>query len=154
MALDIFLKLGDIKGESDDARHKDEIVVLFWDFGVTQTLVRDGGGGMGAGKPQFRHLRFAHRIDAASPSIMQACASGKHIEDAVLSVRRIGDPTADMIVLRLEGVLVVSVDTAVNEANGELFESVTLAYQTIKFGDALAQAGGGLGAPASFAWTL
>ena len=37
MATDIFAKIGDIKGESLDAKHKDEIEVLSFSWGVTNT---------------------------------------------------------------------------------------------------------------------
>lgn len=154
MALDIFLRLGDIKGESSDARHRDEICVLSWDFGITQALIRNVGGGAAAAKPQFRNLRFAHGIDAASPAIMLACASAKRMKEAVLSVRRIGDPATDMIVLRLEAVLVVSVESAVNEANGELYETVALAYDKIKFDYVPVEPEGAASAAHSFAWAV
>ena len=35
MASNIFAKLGDIKGESQDAKHKDEIEVLSFSWGLT-----------------------------------------------------------------------------------------------------------------------
>ena len=35
MAADIFAKIGDIKGESLDSKHKDEIEVLSFSWGLT-----------------------------------------------------------------------------------------------------------------------
>ena len=35
MASDIFAKIGDIKGESLDSKHKDEVEVLSWSWGVS-----------------------------------------------------------------------------------------------------------------------
>ena len=40
MAVDTFAKIGDIKGESQDAKHKDEIEVLSWSWGVSNTAGR------------------------------------------------------------------------------------------------------------------
>ena len=37
MAVDIFLKLGDIKGESTDDKHKNEIEVLSFSWGIANT---------------------------------------------------------------------------------------------------------------------
>ena len=37
MASDIFAKLGDIKGESLDSKHKEEVEVLSWSWGVNRT---------------------------------------------------------------------------------------------------------------------
>ena len=51
MASDIFAKLGDIKGESADSKHKDEIEVLSFSWGVTNSGSATSGGGIGAGSP-------------------------------------------------------------------------------------------------------
>ena len=58
MASDIFAKIGDIKGESRDAKHKDEIEVLSWSWGVTQTgsVTRGAGGGAVGGVSLWRRL--------------------------------------------------------------------------------------------------
>jgi type VI secretion system (T6SS) effector Hcp len=37
MASDIFAKIGDIKGESSDSKHKDEIEVLSYSWGMPRT---------------------------------------------------------------------------------------------------------------------
>ena len=76
MASDIFAKIGDIKGESLDDKHKDEIEVLSFSWGVTNTGVIAAGGGGGAGKATFQDLSIVHKIDKASPLLMQACATG------------------------------------------------------------------------------
>ncbi|WP_415872732.1 type VI secretion system tube protein Hcp [Burkholderia ubonensis] len=51
MAQDIFLLTG-IDGESQDARHPNEIGVLTWDWSVSQQSTRHSGAGGGAGKFQ------------------------------------------------------------------------------------------------------
>ena len=45
MAVDVFLKLGDVKGESKDSKHEGEIDVLSWSWGVAQTGIGSMGGG-------------------------------------------------------------------------------------------------------------
>lgn len=49
MPTEIFAKIGDIKGESVDARHRDEIDVVSFSWGVAHTAPGGGAGG-GAGK--------------------------------------------------------------------------------------------------------
>ena len=51
MAVDVFLKLGDVKGESKDSKHEGEIDVLSWSWGISQTGLGSMGGGSGAGAP-------------------------------------------------------------------------------------------------------
>jgi type VI secretion system secreted protein Hcp len=159
MALDIFLKLADIPGESHDVRHKDEIVVFSWDWGVSQNVVQSGSGGGGgvagsaAGRPMLRNLRFTHALDAASPLLMLACVSGRHLKDAVLTVAR-GGAAPDSVVLRLSGVMITSVDAAVNEEKGGLFETVTLAFEKITLDYTPQTATGAPGTAAHFGWDL
>ena len=71
MASDIFAKIGDIKGESLDDKHKDEIEVLSWSWGVSNPGSRGGGSGGGAGKATFHDLSFTHHIDKASPVLLK-----------------------------------------------------------------------------------
>ena len=89
MASDIFAKIGDIKGESLDAKHKDEIEVLSFSWGVTNAGVISGGGG-GAGKATFQDLSIVHHIDKASPLLLKACATGTHIKDTIITHRKAG----------------------------------------------------------------
>src|SRR5215468_8830003 len=84
MASDIFAKLGDIKGESIDDKHKDEIEVLSYSWGVSNAGSMNYGTGGGEGKASFHDLSFAHKIDKASPVLMQACATGVHLKDATI----------------------------------------------------------------------
>ena len=58
MAVRHFLKIGDIKGESNDAKHKDEIEVLSWSWGVTRPGTMAHGGGGGEGKASFQRFQL------------------------------------------------------------------------------------------------
>ena len=50
MAVDMFIKIGDIKGESHDKGHKDSIDILAWSWGMSQSGTTHMGTGGGAGK--------------------------------------------------------------------------------------------------------
>jgi type VI secretion system secreted protein Hcp len=69
MAISIFARIGAIKGESRDAKHKDEIEVLSWAWGLSQSGGATHGGGAGAGKVSVKDLTFTHHVDKASPSL-------------------------------------------------------------------------------------
>ncbi len=56
MAQDMYLKIGDVKGESKDKSHKDEIDVLAWSWGVSQSGSMHMGGGGGSGKVNAQDL--------------------------------------------------------------------------------------------------
>ncbi|WP_200822635.1 type VI secretion system tube protein Hcp, partial [Caballeronia arationis] len=72
MAVDMFLKLGDIKGESADAVHSEEIEVLDWSWGVLQTGSTHSGTGGGTGTASVHDLSFSKYVDKASPTIVQS----------------------------------------------------------------------------------
>jgi type VI secretion system secreted protein Hcp len=90
MATDIFAKIGDIKGESLDAKHKDEIEVLSFSWGVAHSGSAGSGSGSGAGKATFQDLSIVHGIDKATPELLKACATGLHIKDATITHRKAG----------------------------------------------------------------
>jgi len=89
-AVDFFLKIDGIDGESADAKHKNEIDVLSWSFGVTNSGTMAMGGGGGAGKSAFSDFNFVMHVNKASPKLELACASGEHIKKAVLICRKAG----------------------------------------------------------------
>ena len=72
-------------------KHKDEIDVLSYSWGISQTGTMSYGGGGGAGKANFGDFSFMMRMNKATPKLMQACANGSHIEDAILTCRKAGD---------------------------------------------------------------
>ena len=80
-AVDFFIKFDGIKGESADAKHKDEIDVESWSWGETHAGGGGVGGGGGAGKVSMQDFQFMMRLNRASPALMKACATGQHIKD-------------------------------------------------------------------------
>jgi type VI secretion system secreted protein Hcp len=90
MAYDAFLKIDGIAGESLDERHKDEIEVLAFSWGESNSGSSGIGGGGGAGKVTMQDFRFTMKLSKASPQLAAACATGKHIKSAVLTCRKAG----------------------------------------------------------------
>ena len=109
MAVDVFLKVGDIKGESKDAKHEGEIDVLSWSWGLAQTGLIGSGGGGGAGKANFSDLSFMHALDKASPVLMKACATGEHFPEATLVSRKAGKGQQDYLIIKMKEVFITSV---------------------------------------------
>jgi type VI secretion system secreted protein Hcp len=130
MATEIFAKIGDIKGESLDIKHKDEIEVLSFSWGVANAGSTGAGGGGGAGKPTFQDLLIVHDIDSATPALLQACATGQHIKDATITHRKAGKGQQDFLIITLNDVTI----TAVSQTGAEdqpYFESVSLKFAKV-----------------------
>src|ERR1700732_3020372 len=109
MAVDIFLKLDPLKGESLDTAHKGEIDVLSWGWGLDQTGTFHHGSGGGAGKVNVHDLSFAHHVDTASTDLMNACMKGIHLPKGVLVIRKAGDKPLEFFKITIEDILVTSV---------------------------------------------
>src|SRR5438094_711398 len=108
MALvDYFLKIDGISGESTDDKHKGEIEVASFSWGVRQTTAR-ATGGAGAGKATFQDFQFTKVSDKASPALFQKCATGEHIKQAVLTARKAGETQQEFLKVTLSDLLVSS----------------------------------------------
>ena len=131
MASDIFAKLGDIKGESLDDKHKDEIEILSWSWGVSNAGAMGRGGGAAAGKASFHDLTFTHKIDKASPVLMQSCATGVHLKDATITHRKAGKGQQEYLVIKMNDVIVTSVNHGDSAGDEPHTEQVTLAFAKV-----------------------
>lgn len=155
MATNMFIRIGEIKGESHDSRHKDEIEVVSWAWGLTNPSSGSSGGDGTAGRASFQDLTFAHLIDRASPSLMLGCASAQRFRDARLTVRRPGTTTPEeFLLVNLEDVIVTSIQTSGAEVAGGLVEHVTLAFARVDFEYRRQMPDGSLDAGVHFKWDL
>lgn len=133
MAVDMFLKLDDVKGESHDDKHKDEIDVLSWSWGMSQSGTTHVGGGGGAGKVKVQDINIVKHVDKASPNLMLACCNGKHYKEALLTVRKAGEKPLEYIKITMKEVIVTSVTTGGSGGEDRLTENVTLNFAEFKF---------------------
>ena len=128
MAADIFAKIGEIKGESLDDKHKDEIEVLSYSWGVTNSGSMASGSGGGEGKASFHDLSFTHNIDKASPVLMQACATGVHMKEATITHRKSGKGQQEFLIVKMSDIIITGVSHD-NSAAG--VETVTMGFAKI-----------------------
>jgi type VI secretion system secreted protein Hcp len=109
MATDIFAKIGTIKGESTDAKHKDEIEVLSFSWGVANSGSMVPGGGAGAGKATFQDLSIVHNIDKATPLLMKACATGMHVKEGTITHRKAGKTPHEYLIIKMNDIIITAV---------------------------------------------
>jgi type VI secretion system secreted protein Hcp len=89
-ARDFFLKLDGIEGESQDQTYSKHIELLSWSWGEQNSGSFSSGGGGGAGKVSMQDFHFVMAVNKASPKLIEACATGKHIPKAELFCRKAG----------------------------------------------------------------
>ncbi|WP_271009457.1 Hcp family type VI secretion system effector [Paucibacter sp. B51] len=133
MAVDMFLSLAGIKGESKDKKHAGEIDILAWSWGVSNSGTFHAGGGGGAGKANFQDISITKYVDKASHALLDSCATGKHIDTAKLIVRKAGSSPLEYIIIELTEVLVTSVSTGGSGGEDRLTENISLNFAKIKF---------------------
>ena len=131
MATDIFAKIGDIKGESQDAKHKDEVEVLSWSWGVSQSGSVSNGGGAGQGKATFNDFNFTHHIDKASPVLLKACATGSHIKEATITVRKAGKGQQEFLIIKMNDVIITGVQTGMSSDAATTAEHVAMQFAKV-----------------------
>jgi type VI secretion system secreted protein Hcp len=148
---DIFAKLGDIKGESLDDKHKDEIEVLSYSWGVTNSSSILSGGA--AGKASFQDLQIVHTMDKASPALMQACATGTHLKDATITHRKAGKVQQEYLVIKMNDVIITSV-THSGSSGQPLPETISLAFAKVDLSYSPLKADGSLDAGVHFKYDL
>ena len=155
MALNTFIKIGDIKGESQDNKHKDEIDVLSWSWGLEQSGAGHPGpsGGGGAGKVSVRDLSITKRTDIATPQLMLSCSNGQHIKEALLTVRKQDKNPLEFVRVKMSDVMVNSVSPSDSGA-GFITENVALSFSKVEL-DCVQQKPDGTTGPAySFKWDI
>ena len=157
MAIDVYLQIDGIKGESNDSTHKDwiECRSVAWEVLQPKSATASTSGGHTAERTEHRDIVLSKLTDLASPVLLQNCSSGKTLPKAKLEFRR-ADGQGERIKyfeIELENVLIGSVSPAVNEGD-ILGETVSLKYSKVKWKYTQQKVGGGSGGNTSGGWDL
>ena len=127
MAVDMFLKLDGIKGESKDHKHKDEIHIESFSWGMSQTGTHGAGGGGGAGKVAVHDISVTKFVDKSSAALMLFCCNGKHIKEGLITVRKAGEKPLEYLKIKLTDILISGVQEA-GHGSDQLTENLTLNF--------------------------
>ncbi|MGF6774726.1 type VI secretion system secreted protein Hcp [Paraburkholderia sp. GAS199] len=154
MAQDIFIRISGIDGESQDSSHKNEIEATSWSWQILQQSDMHVGSGGGAGKATVEDLAFEHFVDRASPNLMKYCLTGKHIEEAVLTVRKAGGSPLEYLKLTMSDVLVTRVHPSGSNTDNGIRERVRLSFAKVKQEYVVQNAQGGSGGAVTAAYDI
>jgi len=132
MAVDFFLKIAGVKGDSVVKGMEDTMQILAWSWGMSQTGTTHHGTGGGAGKVNVQDLSFTRHVDKATPVLIQACCTGKHFDDAVLTCRKAGESPLTYLTLTMTNVIVTSVSGGGSGGEDQQTENVTLNFAAFK----------------------
>ena len=154
MALDMFIQIGKLKGESVDKTHAGKTDVLAWSWGVSNSGSAHVGGGAGSGKANVQDLSFTKYIDKSSPDLVLAACNGKHFDKATLVVRKAGEKPLEYLKITMTEVLITSVSTGGSGGEDRLTENVTLNFAQVKVDYVEQTPKGGTGDKPSMNWNI
>lgn len=154
-AVDYFLKLDGIEGESADHAHKGEIELESWSWGESNAGDMAHGGGGGAGKVSMQDVHFVSRMCKGSPKLKLACASGQHIKKAVLTCRKAGKTQQEFLKFTFSDLLVSSYQTG-GSAHGDTIpmDQFSINFAKIEMEYKEQKADGTLAGPVKAGWNL
>ena len=133
MAFDAFLKLTDIKGESQVKGFEDQIQIESFQWGVSQSGTTSGGAGGGAGVVSRKDFLFTAGSSKASPLLFSTCATGKHIKEGLLTLRNSGGSQTNFSTIKLTDLIIASYDQAADDDGASPMDEVSLNYARIEF---------------------
>ena len=155
MAVDMFLKIETVDGESRDSKHSKEIDVLAWSWGLSNSGSAHVGGGAGAGKVNVQDLSVTKYVDSASPKLMKACADGSHFPNALLTVRKAGGTApVEYLKIKMDEVFVTALSTGGSGGEDRLTENVSLNFSKVNVDYTPQDAKGAAGTAIPFGWDI
>jgi type VI secretion system secreted protein Hcp len=157
MAIDVYLQIDGIKGESADDKHKDWIECKSVSFGVKQprSATASTGGGHTAERCEHSEISVTKLADLSTPLLLQTCSAGKTIPKAKLEFMRADGNGARIkyFEIELENVLIGEVEPSVGE--GEIMsENLGLKFSKIKWKYTQQKVSGGAGGNTAGGWDL
>jgi type VI secretion system secreted protein Hcp len=157
MAFDAFLKIDSIPGESKDSKHKDEIEVFSFSWGESNPAILSAGGtGASSGKVSMQDFHFVAATQKSSPALFLACATGEHIKEATLTLRKSGGEQVEYLKYKLTDLLVSSfgIGGAQDAGPSVPTESFSLNFAKIEVEYAQQNADGSLSTPVKAGYDL
>jgi type VI secretion system secreted protein Hcp len=154
MAVDYFLKIDGIDGESADDKHKNDIDVQSFSWGASNAGTMAYGGGGGAGKVSFNDFHFTMGVNKATPKLIQACASGEHIKKAVFIARKAGKKQEEFLTIKFTDILISSYQTGGGHGAEIPNESISFNFSKVEYEYKEQKADGSLGGAITAGWDL
>ncbi len=131
--VDYFLKIADVAGESADDKHKGEIDISSWGWGVTSAGTMAHGGGGGAGKVSVQNVHFSMRVNKASPKLINFACIGQHIKECTLTCRKAGKEQQEYLKIKFTDSLVTSYQTGGHGGEIEGNDDFTLDFAKFEY---------------------
>lgn len=131
MSVNIFLKIDDIPGESQNEKHKEWIEILSYSWSGNLPGIAEVGGGLAAGKPDVSDLSLGKYMDKSSPKLFVACCNGKPKPKMTLEVDRASENPIPYLKFTLENAGVTAYQVSGAGSGQVPSESISLSYTKV-----------------------
>ena len=157
MAIDVYLHLEGMKGESTDFEHAGWIECTSAQWGVSQpkSATSSTGGGHTAERCDLRSISITKLADLASPLLMQNCAAGGTLPRAKIEFLR-AEGRGERVKyyeVELENVLIGSVSQSIHQGD-ILQDAISLKFSMVRWKYTQQRVAGGIGGNTSGGWDL
>ncbi len=134
MAIEIFLKLDGIDGESQKSGAEGLIEIFSFSNGASNPSSVAFGTGSGAGKVDLSSLSLQKQLDVSSPKLFLNCCAGNHIATGQMIVREStgGDTTQTYYIYDMTEVFVDSISWGGAASGGKPSESLSLSAKSLQ----------------------
>jgi len=155
MAVDMFLKIDDLKGDSIDDKHPNEIQVLSWSWGMSQSGSTHMSTGGGSGKVNVQDLTFMKNIDTTTTNLIKSCCNGSHYKVALLTIRKAGGKSpVEYLKITMKDLIISNISTGGSGGSDMITESVTLNFAKVTLEYTPQDATGNPGSVMSASWNI
>lgn len=128
--VDFFLKIEGIDGESTDDKHKNEIDVLSFSWGIANPSRQGSPGKLSpARKATLTDFSIVKRVDSASPRLFVSSCDGSVFPQVHFSARKAGGEQQDYYKVTLKEVLISAVAPGGSTGGEQIpFEQVSFSF--------------------------
>lgn len=158
MAIDAYLQIDTIKGESSDDSHRGwiEVTGLHWSVHQPKSATASTAGGHTAERAELSDISFSKMCDMSSPLLLQNCASGRIIPKAKFELFR-SDSNGERVKyfeIELENVLIGMITPHLGGHETFLSENINLKFSKIRWQYVQQKVLGGSGGKTAGSWNL
>jgi type VI secretion system secreted protein Hcp len=134
-AVDMFLKIDGVPGESTDDKHKEWIEILSYDWGVSQpgAGTMSSGGARSAERSDHSDFSVVKTLDKTSPKLALFVCNGTHIPEVIIEFCRDTGDKQKFMEYKMTDVIISSVNPSGSTGDVLPFEEVMFAYGTIEW---------------------
>lgn len=152
---DCFIKIDGIDGESQDKTHKNEIDILSWSWGASQSGTTHMGSGSGGGKAHFQDMNLVMYIGKEFTALLNHLSTGKHISKATLCCRKAaGDNPLEYLKIEMKDLIISSLTTGGSGAEDRVTYNCSINFGEYKVMYTEQKPDGSKGATPEFAWDI